>query len=236
MKNALLRLENVGKAFEHKGVMTPVLQSVTMSFKQGSSYAIMGVSGTGKSTLMHIVAGIDTPSRGRVWLNDHCISQLSSAKRHRFVSTAFGLVFQQPYLIAELSVAENIALPGLIIGHSYAVSNSRASELLHSVGLDDKQHAKVATLSGGQQQRVALARALYNRPAFLIADEPTGGLDEATADAMINLIGSFCTQFGMGVIISTHDPQVANRMDARYRLHNGMLTLEDDDVFNTKNS
>lgn len=223
MNNTLLRLENVGKAFEHKGVMTPVLQSVTMLFEQGSSYAIMGVSGTGKSTLLHIIAGIDTPSRGQVWLNDHCMSQFSGAKRHRFMSTTFGLIFQQPYLIAELSVLENIALPGLIVGHTRAASNSHARELLQLVGLDDKQDAKVAMLSGGQQQRVALARALYNKPAFLIADEPTGSLDEMTADAMMNLIQSFCTQFGMGVIISTHDPCVANRMDARYRLHNGIL-------------
>ena len=221
--NASLRLENVGKSFEHRGIVTPVLQSVTVCFKQGSSYAIMGVSGTGKSTLMHILAGIERPSHGRVLFNDHCISQLSSAKRNRFMSSAFGLVFQQPYLIAELSVLENIALPGVITGHSYAIASTNADELLCAVGLDGKQHAKVATLSGGQQQRVALARALYNKPAFLIADEPTGSLDEATADVMINLIGSFCKQFGMGVIISTHDPRVAHQMAMRYRLHTGVL-------------
>ncbi len=223
MHNAVLRLENVGKSFTHKGVVTPVLHSLTVAFAQATSYAIMGVSGTGKSTLMHLLAGIDIPSAGSVFLNDICISELPTARRNEYIHRTFGLVFQQPYLIAELSVLENIALPGLIAGNTYAASSAYANELLCLVGLDGKQHNKVATLSGGQQQRVVLARALYHKPLFLIADEPTGSLDEATADMMVNLVQSFCTQFGMGVIISTHDSRVANCMDMRYRLHNGIL-------------
>jgi lipoprotein-releasing system ATP-binding protein len=223
MHNASLRLENIGKSFEHKGVTTSVLRSVTVTFAQGGSYAIMGVSGTGKSTLMHIIAGIEEPSSGHVFLNDQCISGSSHNNHTQHVADNFGLVFQQPYLIAELTVLENVALPGLIAGHSYAYGTNAADELVRAVGLDGKQHHKVATLSGGQQQRVALARALYHKPAFLIADEPTGSLDQTTADGMVNLIRSFCTQYGMGVIISTHDMRVASQMALRYRLHNGVV-------------
>jgi len=223
MNNASLRLENIGKSFTHKGIITPVLRAVTITFKQGSSYAIMGVSGTGKSTLMHIMAGIEEPSSGHIFLNDQCMSGLSHNSQIQHMMHSFGLVFQKPYLIAELTVLENVALPGLIAGHSYASATQAADELVRAVELESKQHHKIATLSGGQQQRACLARALYHKPAFLIADEPTGSLDEVTADSMVKLIRSFCTQFGMGVIISTHDVRVAHQMAVRYKLHNGIV-------------
>lgn len=223
MAQGVLQLEKVSKIFSCNGTVTRVLDNISMSFSQGLSYAIMGVSGTGKSTLLHILSGVDIPTQGTVLLHGIQVSTQSQISRSQSIAKLIGVSFQNPYLIAELTALENVALAGLVVGDLPQVAYERANTLLTRLQIEHKGSLDVLTLSGGQQQRVALARALYHTPQFLIADEPTGSLDEQSARVVIDLIASFCTEFGVGVIISTHDAAMAEKMQYRYKLHNGAL-------------
>ncbi len=222
MERSVLSVRGIKKSFGMESD-APVLKEITVSFTQGTSYAIMGVSGTGKSTLMHLLAGLDTPTAGTVFFNEQNIFRMSVQEHAYFLRSSVGLLFQLPYLIKELSVCENVMLPALIAGGSEANSLKKAQHLLECVGLTQKADARPGSLSGGQQQRVALARALINEPAFLLADEPTGNLDERTGAEMVDLLLRLQREWQMGLIVSTHDAHVAERMEHRYRLHEGML-------------
>ncbi len=224
MHAAELLVQNLTKQFIQGSTPVNVLNGISARFTQGATYAITGASGSGKSTFLHLLAGIDTPTTGSVSFDAHNLATMSAQQQSHFLTHSVGLVFQYPYLIQELSVVENVALKGLIEGSSYAGCIEHASTLLKMVGLADKMNARPATLSGGQQQRVALARALFNKPAFLIADEPTGNLDEQTSVSVIHFIKDCQQEWGMGLIISSHDPYVAQLMDHTYHLHNGQLT------------
>lgn len=223
MSRDLLVLNNVSKEFIQGMSRTEVLAAVTVTFAQGHSYAITGVSGTGKSTFMHLLAGIDFPTTGTVTYNGQDLSGLNVSERAAFFNKKIGLVFQLPYLIKELSVRENITLPAMVAGMAQAWCHERSDYLLDRIGLRSKADDKPATLSGGQQQRVALARALCNQPAFLLADEPTGNLDEATGRSIVELLLELLQEQDMGLVISTHDPVVAHAMGVVYELHNGDL-------------
>ena len=223
MVPANLSALHVGKQFLQGMNVISVLKDVTASFHQGQSYAIMGVSGTGKSTLMHILAGLDTPSSGQMMYNGVAFDAMSGASFEQFLNKHIGLVFQVPYLIRELSVIENVMMPGMIAGHTRAACHERAYKLLTDVGIAEKAESKPASLSGGQQQRAVLARALFNNPSFLIADEPTGSLDSATGIMIIELLVQLQRTYGMGIIVSTHDTYVAQRMDHRFQLRDGIL-------------
>lgn len=223
IKSAELRIQEVEKFFIHAGTRVEILKKTTAAFQQGTSYAIVGASGVGKSTLMHILAGLESPNTGNVFFNGHDLSQLSMKDKSIFLNKSIGLVFQQPYLIRELSVLENVMVPGLLSGQSSMQCKKHAQELLTLVGLADKSVSKVATLSGGQQQRVALARALFNKPDFLLADEPTGNLDSATSKIIVELLSKFQKEYNMGIIVSTHDLSVATAMDQVYCLQDGLL-------------
>jgi ABC-type lipoprotein export system ATPase subunit len=215
---------NLTKQFTQGSTTIDVLKNISISFAQGSTYAITGTSGSGKSTLLHLLAGIDTPTHGTVAYNSTPISSFSETERSHFLNKTVGLIFQLPYLIQELSVIENVALKGFINNINRAASLEQAHQLLATVGLADKAYAAPATLSGGQQQRVAIARALFNKPAFLLADEPTGNLDEKTGASIIDFINECQQKWHMGLIISTHDQYVAQKMKQAYHLHNGILT------------
>jgi lipoprotein-releasing system ATP-binding protein len=223
MDRAELCLQGVEKFFIHAGIRVEILKKTTVSFQEGMSYAIVGASGVGKSTLMHILSGLESPNAGDVLFNSHIISKFNTHEKFIFLNQSIGLVFQQPYLIRELSVLENVMVPGLLRGQSSAECKDRAQELLVQVDLESKWMSKVSTLSGGQQQRVALARALFNRPQFLLADEPTGSLDVNTGKLIVELLGRFQKEYGMGIIVSTHDMQVAAAMDQMYCLQGGNL-------------
>jgi len=219
----LVILRGVTKSFSEGANKLTVLNNITVAFSQGKSYAIEGVSGTGKSTFIQIAAGFDRPDTGVVYYNGSDISKLSGKELDKLHNKEIGLVFQRPYLIKELSVIENIMLPGLIQGCRRQSCKERSRFLLNHVGLIMKADEKSASLSGGQQQRVALARALFNRPKFLVADEPTGSLDEKTAHSIIDLLLSCQHEWNMGLIVSSHDRYVAQAMEHVYQLSGGML-------------
>lgn len=244
MQHAMLIAQEISKTFTQGKEHITVLDNINCIFTQEKSYAITGISGSGKSTLIHILAGLDTPTTGTVLYNNVSLfirqslaesplkpwrnrdkggQTLSPSLYEQFLNKSIGLVFQSPHLIRELSVIENIILPGLISGIAKNDCETKALELLKKVELCSKKDSKIGELSGGQQQRVAIARALFNNPTFLIADEPTGNLDLATGKTIIDLLLSCKQEWGMGIIISSHDEYVAEKMDEVYKLENGKL-------------
>jgi ABC-type lipoprotein export system ATPase subunit len=221
-----LLASHVSKSYIQGTDTIVVLHDISASFEQGKSYAITGISGSGKSTLIHLLAGLDIPSAGQIFFDGANIAQFSEDQKSRFLNKSIGLVFQYPYLIKELSVLENVMIKGLIGGIASDECARQAKELLANVGLSEKITAYPGQLSGGQQQRVALARALMNNPDFLLADEPTGNLDMQTGNAIIDLIVRLQKEREMGIIISSHDAYVTERMQMVYELQNGTLILK----------
>ena len=222
----VLEAHNLHKTYELKKTSHEVLGGISATFAQGTSYAIIGVSGSGKSTLLHLLGGLDTPTKGHVSADGHNLTTLKQAEKNQFLNQTIGFVFQFHYLVKELSVIENVMVPGLINNNSFLHARHHALELLTSVGLEKKLNHPIATLSGGEQQRVAIARALFNKPKFLLADEPTGNLDTENAEAVVALILKAQQTWGMGVILCSHDTTVYQKMQVKYRLHNGLLALE----------
>lgn len=221
----LLQSNNIKKFFKQADVTIEVLKGVTASFETGKSYAVTGPSGSGKSTLIHLLAGLDAPDDGTVFFDEQNIALMSTHQREQFLNESIGLVFQQPYLIPELSVLDNIKLKGMIKGLSPEDCQEQALHLLTIVGLAHKASHNPLSLSGGEQQRVAIARALFNRPAFLIADEPTGNLDVETGKKIVDLMLQCQAEWGMGIIVSSHDAYVAQKMEKVLHLDNGKLEL-----------
>jgi ABC-type lipoprotein export system ATPase subunit len=222
MKNEL-KASHVGKQYKQGSAAVSVFEDINVTFMQGTRSAITGISGCGKSTLLHLLAGIDKPSSGHVYYNQHAIDTLDTDKKNYFLNHDIGLVFQYSYLIKELSVLENVMIKGLIAKMPYEECQKRARSLLHELGLSSKVSSLPTQLSGGQQQRVAIARALLNQPAFLIADEPTGNLDEKTGRELLELLLQLQKDWGLGLIISSHDEYISEQMQQRYELANGKL-------------
>jgi lipoprotein-releasing system ATP-binding protein len=213
--NSGLCAVDISKSFSDAIHKRTLFSNINYVFSQSVSYALCGDSGAGKSTFLHILAGIQSPDTGMIFFDGKPISEISD-----FHTRTIGLVFQQPYLIDELSVIENVMIKGFI---NDTDSYERARDLLSWVGLLDYQHDVPRILSGGQRQRVALARALYSKPLFLLADEPTAGIDPAAAADIINLIMKCKQEWGMGIIISSHDIHIAQKMDRCLQLTNGKL-------------
>ena len=216
-------LEHIFKSFDTPAGNLSVLRDISTRFDQGKTYAITGRSGSGKSTLMHIIAGLETPTEGKLVYNDKAMDELSEKERSHILNKHIGLVFQDSYLIDQLTVAENVMLKGLIAGNNIDFCAKRADKLLSIMNLEEKSNSYPRLLSGGQQQRIALARALFNEPTFLIADEPTGNLDSKTGKEIIDWLLDLCKEWCMGLIISSHDPYVAQKMEIVYKLENGQL-------------
>lgn len=222
-KNFDIAVRELIKEYKQGDRTLPVLKNVTSTFQYGRSYAITGVSGSGKSTLIQIIGGIDVPTSGSVHYGGIDIFSLRSSDRDIFFNRQIGFVFQFHYLIKELSVVNNVILPGLIATMPKKDATARAHELLDYCGLADKYDAMPGTLSGGEQQRVAIARALFNKPKFLLADEPTGSLDAANVQRIVELFVRCQQEWGMGLVVCSHDEHVYQSMEHVYHLENGML-------------
>lgn len=202
-----------------------VLNGVDLRVKAGERIAIVGRSGSGKTTLLHALAGLEQPSSGEVLLMGQSLSAASEDQRSQLRNRHMGFVYQMHHLLPEFTALENVALPALIGGVSVPEAERRASELLAQVGLAERAQHKPGELSGGERQRVALARALVQRPAVVLADEPTGNLDKDTAESIHQLIVSLNEAHGTSFIIVTHEERLAALAHHRYTLTQGQLLL-----------
>ena len=205
------------------GAVLRALRDASGEVGAGEVVAVTGRSGSGKSTLVHLAAGIDTPSGGDVFLLGRSLAALSDGERTRLRRDHVGLVFQFFHLLPHLSALENVLVPALVSGDPPAAAEARARELLAAVGLAERAADPVEKLSGGEQQRVAICRALLRRPRLLLADEPTGNLDEETGRAVLELLLGLARREGSAVLLVTHSAELARAADAVWTLHSGVL-------------
>ena len=222
MKIIKLISKDLFKSFLQGNKELKVLNGINYEFEKERSYAITGASGSGKSTFMHLLGGLDDPDSGSVYFDGHDIFKFAQKEKELFLNSHLGFVFQFHYLIKELSVLQNIILPGLISGKSRRDCIKIAGELLNSVDLEDKIDSYPTELSGGQLQRVSILRAIFNKPSFLLADEPTGDLDANNAKIITDLLLNCQKEWGMGLIICSHDKAVYEKMDEVIILKNGI--------------
>jgi putative ABC transport system ATP-binding protein len=206
--DALVQLSDVSKQYDG----TPAVSRISMEVAPGESVAVMGPSGSGKSTLLNLIAGLDRPSSGTVRVGDERVDKLSETRLARFRRRQVGMIFQFFNLLDDMTVADNIMLPAQLAGERGA--KARAEELLEALRISQHRDAYPARLSGGERQRVAIARALVNRPALLLADEPTGALDSATGDEIGELLLDL-NRTGQTLMLVTHNPDLAARYARR---------------------
>ena len=219
----LLRLTNVKRGFSLEGQRIEVLRGIDFAMAAGEMVALTGASGAGKSTLLHLMGSLDQPESGSLLFEGQELMGLSNADLAAHRNRHLGFIFQFHHLITELTAVENVALPARVAGIDAAVAGERAAELLDWVGLGARLRHRPSELSGGEQQRVALARGLVMEPRLVLADEPTGNLDEENAGAIHDLFASLNQDRGVGMIVATHSSSLARRMQRRVHLDRGLL-------------
>jgi len=229
MNNApLLQCNNLSKRYQEGKLFTDVLRDVTFSMQPGEMMAIVGSSGSGKSTLLHLLGGLDAPTSGEVIFEGQPLNSLSSQSRAEIRNRRLGFIYQFHHLLPDFSAMENVAMPLLIGGATPAQAKVSASEMLAAVGLDKRGHHRPSELSGGERQRVAIARALVNNPALVLADEPTGNLDQRTADSIFELLGELNMRQGTAFLVVTHDLHLARRLNRQLEMRDGQLQQDAD--------
>lgn len=223
MTNVLYRLRGLGKDYPGPEEPVRVLGEIDLDIEAGESVAIIGASGSGKSTLLHMLGALDTPSRGTVHFDGRDISTLRPAEAAALRNRDIGFVFQFHHLLPEFTALENAAMPGLIGGMPQSEAFDKARHALGLLGLEQRLHHRVTTLSGGERQRAAIARAVLLGPKALLADEPTGNLDESTGQRVGELLARLNAELGMTLVVVTHNHNLAQLMGRRMELHGGEL-------------
>ena len=225
-RSTLLTGENIWKEYPMgKNLKLPVLKGVEIEIRYGEFVVIVGPSGSGKSTLLHILGGLDRPTDGVVKLGDKNVFALSEDKLAVFRNRSLGFIFQFHHLLPEFSALENVCMPALIAGKTIKEATPRAQILLEQVGLADRALHKPNELSGGEQQRVAVARALMNNPKLVLADEPSGNLDEENGLSLHRLLVHLSEEFGMTFVVATHNFDLTRRAHRILRLSEGKLNV-----------
>ncbi|WP_206370539.1 lipoprotein-releasing ABC transporter ATP-binding protein LolD [Solimonas marina] len=219
----IIRAEGLAKTFDEGRLQLDVLKDIDFSVSRGERVAIVGASGTGKSTLLHCLGGLDAVSGGAVWVGGENMSSLSDAARGRLRNRMLGFVYQFHHLLPEFTAVENVAMPLLIRRMPAREAEAKAAELLTRVGLQGRLQHKPGEMSGGERQRAAVARALVTQPACVLADEPTGNLDTKTAERVFDQMLDLNREFGTSLVVVTHDLHLARRMDRIWTLEGGRL-------------
>ncbi len=225
-KPPILRAENVWKEYRTgRNINVSVLKGVDLEVRRGELVVLVGPSGAGKSTLLHILGGLDRPSQGSVWVGEEQIFAMDEERLADFRNRSLGFVFQFHHLLPEFTALENVMMPALIQGTSPKDCRAKAERLLADVGLSERLEHKPSELSGGEQQRVAVARALMNDPQFVLADEPSGNLDEENGLQLHRLLSRLSEELEVTFVIATHNPDLAKRAHRVLRIHDGKITL-----------
>ncbi|GMV93934.1 MAG: lipoprotein-releasing system ATP-binding protein LolD [Candidatus Hydrogenedentota bacterium] len=219
--NKVIECVDLEKTFHDGSRELRILQRLNLDVRDGESLAISGPSGVGKSTLLHIIGTLDRPTSGKVLFRGTSLAETSRNEINRIRNEEIGFVFQFYHLLPEFTALENVMMPAFSMGKKRSELGERAEELLTKVGLADRMTHKPGMLSGGEQQRVAIGRALFNRPSVVLADEPTGNLDERTGDGIIDLLWELNRSEGVTLVIVTHDDTMAKHADRWIYIHEG---------------
>ena len=219
----ILRLENVSRRYKEGEGQLEVFRDLNMSLQAGEIVALVGPSGVGKSSLLHMAGLLEAPSGGEIYINGAAVSRLPEQERTRIRRDMIGFVYQAHHLLPEFDALENVMLPQMIAGKGRPEAGGEAKRLLTSLGLGERLTHRPAQLSGGEQQRVAIARALANKPRILLADEPTGNLDPRTSGGVFDALLQITRAEGLAALIATHNFQLAARMDRSLVLEQGKL-------------
>lgn len=225
-EDIILRCDNLHKTYTQGGLNVPVLNGIDLSIESGRCVSIVGASGSGKSTLLHLLGGLDNPSSGDVYLCGRHINVMGETARGRLRNDALGFVYQFHHLLAEFTALENVAMPLLIRGTKSAEASSMAAEILDRIGLGHRLEHKPGELSGGERQRAAIARALVASPRAILADEPTGNLDENTARQVFDVMMGLNREMGVSLVMVTHNNALASQFDQVMTLHKGQLVSD----------
>jgi lipoprotein-releasing system ATP-binding protein len=226
MPGARVDIHALHKSYLHGGRTIEVLRGIELTIGAGEMVAVVGSSGAGKSTFLHVLGTLDSPSQGSIKLDDVDVTRLAATDLSVFRNHTIGFVFQFHHLLPDFTAVENCAMPALIDGQPRHAAHGRATELLERVGLGHRLTHRPGELSGGEQQRVALARALIMRPRVLLADEPTGNLDTETGETMHGLMLDLNRELGMTFVVVTHNADMARRLPRRLRMRDGTIVEE----------
>lgn len=232
----ILETEDVIKQYKQYDVTINAVDRVSLKVKDGEFIAIIGSSGSGKSTFLNLCAGLDTANAGKIKIRGNDITKMSADELARFRGRFMGVVFQKHNLLPQFTALENIVIPAIMCDQSEFRYEEHLKKIVKALNIEDRLHHLPSELSGGQQQRVAIARALINRPQILFADEPTGNLDRQNADEVLDLLLKLKKQIGQTLIIVTHDMSIAEKADKIYKMDNGKMFLFKDEIGYKKNS
>jgi predicted ABC-type transport system involved in lysophospholipase L1 biosynthesis ATPase subunit len=223
----ILSAKEIHREFQTASAVLPVLKGINLDVKQGETVAVTGASGVGKSTLLHIMGGLDRPTSGEVWLRGKSLSGQSEKSLAMVRNKRIGFVFQFHYLLEDFSALENVMIPMLVAGVRKSAAADSGEQLLKLVGLEDRMDHRPHQLSGGEQQRVAVARALANKPEVVLADEPSGNLDTATGRKLHELLFELNSQQGITFLIATHNQELARNCRKILEIVDGIIVERD---------